>query len=328
MNKEKKRACKEAGISYITAVFSLLFLIPITCGSAIGLIGLPLYRIPYCFLIFIPIGGLIGIYYLSFRRIFRHIIVRRKGEVITGTVVKYYDNDFYRINESPVQTLSIRLNTKDGNKRIYYETFETSRDYEVGSEIELYRYKDIYLIKNRRKNKKESLIITAIFIAVAICLIIFSWIFTKYYLFVKYGINIDHEIEMKNIENNNKEIKTKLNNLYYEIPDGYKLDNYVKNSRYTFIAKTKEHNCEIEVYSYERINPDEEYVSEGCDIPLSPETTNLSSWCRKTSYDYENPSTIYEKVEDGYYYRIRMYNYKDEDEFCSVSFSNFKDSIK
>ena len=143
-----------------------------------------------------------------------------------------------------------------------------------------------------------------------------------------------YQVIMNIIEKNNKELRVKFNELEYKIPEDYHLSLYQKDWNYQFETKNNNHFCVIDLFSME---------SESSDTPVgqcqfyninnqyekyNEVQLNGLTWC----YRIDNrEKTIEEKymINDGKnYYSITLYNYKDNDEKCSVSFNEFKKTIK
>ncbi len=326
--KDKIINCKDANINFYNTGIVLLLTIPGLYGFLECLFLIKDINIIIMNIIFIIIDCIV-MYYFAFRRMIRYIAVIRKGTIFPATVKGYCD-DHYTINEEVAQKILLTLKTNIGEQEICYKLSDTKRSYEINSVIELYTYNDIYLIRDESKNRRQFFIILITFIT-----LIIMFTFLTIFRFIPLILNKSpYEIKMNNIEKNNKELRVKFNDLEYRIPEDYHLSVYKENWEYQFKNENDKHFCIIDLSSME---------SERSNIPVAQcqyydinnfyqeyneVQLNGSTWCYRKN---NSEKTIEEKymINDGKnYYSITLYNYKDNDERCSVSFNEFKNTIK
>ena len=327
INKRQKKECIETNITFINTYLVLFFTIPLMIGAtALLVIKDEMIIIIYIYLIIFILASIILTYLFSIKRIVNYFKVRIKKEIVHASVIGY-SNDNIIINDKPAQIIELKI--KENNKTIFYQTNETIQKYELNSEIELYNYDNLYLIKDDKINKKETIL--SIVVILILLPIITNFLVTFY---VYYIMNTNYyDLKMLNIQNNNKEIMTKLNDLEYKIPEDYKLSSYEDNN-YDFESKEDNHHCVIRVYS----NESTQYNSniETCDyydinnrhVVDEQVVLNNAIWCHRVN---EDTQSIHEKyyINNGKnYYSIDLYTYNDRDEKCTIDFSNFKKTIK
>ena len=318
--------CKDANVNFTNTVLTLIFTIPVLfCFLSAIVESEEMLLISIIFVII----DCIVMYYFALRRMIRYIVVRKKG-VVVSAIVKGYCDDIYSINEQTAQKILLSLKTDNGIKEICYRLSNSKKDYEINSEIKLYMYNDIYLIKDKKQNKRQKLIIVITFIIFLILTILLA-ICT----YIPKIFNISYyQLKMNNIEKNNKEIRVKFNELEYEIPEEYHLSLYQEDWNYQFETRNDKHFCMISILSmdskrsdtpvgkcqYYNINKIYEKYDE---IELYE-----STWC----YMKKRRKDIIEEkymINDGKnYYSIDLHNYKDDDEKCSTSFNEFIKTIK
>lgn len=86
------------------------------------------------------------------RNILYCILLRLKGEVITGTVYGYMDDNIM-YNEAPGQKVKILINTRNGKKFILYQLKSPDKPYPVNTQVDLKVYKNICdLLGHHRKS--------------------------------------------------------------------------------------------------------------------------------------------------------------------------------
>lgn len=320
--------CKDANINFNNTIMTLLLTIPALFGFLATIVYSENVWVIIMVILFIIIDCIV-MYFFAIRRMMRNIVVRRKG-IIIHSIVKGYCDDNYLINEEPAQKILLTLKTSEGEKNIYYKLSNTKKDYEINREIELYSYKDIYLIKDEIKNNRQRCIIAITFI---ILIIMILYLAINIYIPLLFNLS-PYQMKMNNIEKNNKEVRVKFNELEYDIPEDYHLSLYQEDWEYQFEDKNENHDCVIDLLSME---------SERSNTPVgqckfyninnryeeyNEVLLNGDTWC----YITMNREEIIEEkymINDGKnYYSITLYNYKDNDEKCSVSFNEFKKTIK
>lgn len=79
------------------------------------------------------------------RNVLRCAAIKLRGEVITGTVYGYMDDDIM-YNEAPGQKIKILINTKTGPKFILYQLTSPDRPYPVNTQVDLKVYKNICIL--------------------------------------------------------------------------------------------------------------------------------------------------------------------------------------
>ena len=81
--------------------------------------------------------------------IIRYITLKTKGKHITATVYGYADDNVL-MNGTPAQVVKLLVDTPNGKRFIMYQLGDTSRPYNVNTEINLLVYKNYFLIvKNK-----------------------------------------------------------------------------------------------------------------------------------------------------------------------------------
>ena len=326
--KDKIINCKDANINFYNTGIVLLLTITGLYGFLEYLFLTKDINIIIMNIIFIIIDCIV-MYYFAFRRIIRFIVVIRKGTIFPATVKGYCD-DNYMINEEVAQKILLTLKTNIGEQEICYKLSDTKRSYEINSVIELYTYNDIYLIRDATKNKRQYCIIFITFIT-----LIIMFLFLTIYRFIPLILNKSlYEIEMNIIEKNNKELRVKFNDLEYKIPNDYHLSLYKEKWEYQFETKNDKHFCMIDLSSkeseksYRPVAQCQFYDINNNYQEYNEVQLNGSTWCYRKN---NREKTIEEEymINDGKnYYSITLYNYKDNDERCSVSFNEFKNTIK
>ena len=341
---EEKNEVKETNLTSMDLLIFLVLIVPFFWGAII-LLNEENPMFIFMFLTFMIV--LVPLTYIKYiKKIIDTFKVRRHGEVIHATVMEYSKDDLV-INGSSTQIIKLLINKDNGDRFIYYQTRETNKKYEIGSDIELYVYNDLYLIKDSKDIRKNSLISAIVTVSL---LILFSNMVVS--CCVKYVFKTSyHDIEMSNILKKHSEVLTNYQNLEYKIPDNYQLMIY-EDSDYSFISRNDSHFCTISIYSYtvtmspEKINSCISKV--GNEVKNDEEMIiNNSKWCYETNdyYDHRH-ETYYRKNEEllDYFYNVNhmhyyhndgknyflidLYSYDDSDEQCTVDFSNFVDTLK
>ena len=167
--KRKDKKCIEANINFINTVLVLIFTEPLIFTI---LLTIPTIMDTFVILYFgfLTFVSCILIYLFCIKRIIRYIIVRKKGKIVRGVVKKYFD-DSISINDKPVQIIKLEIITDDERKEIDYRSSETEKKYEINTEIELYNYDNMYIIKDKKKNIKEISIIVIVFLTFVLMLL-------------------------------------------------------------------------------------------------------------------------------------------------------------
>ena len=143
--------CKEATVGFFQVAFPLIFAVMFTIGGVmamnIAIKGLAGEDTPMVVLMCIPFL-LIGIAaaVVVLKKVYRYIVLKRKGKHITGTFYGYSD-DNVRINGRPAQVAKILVDTPQGKRFIMYQLGSTERNIAVNQEVRLLVYKDIFLIE-------------------------------------------------------------------------------------------------------------------------------------------------------------------------------------
>ena len=325
---KKIKNCKDANVNFINSGITLIFTLPILfcllpLVNAVDDLFIVLY-----FLILIIIDCTF-MYFFAIKRIIRNIIVRRKGEIITA-IVKNYSEDNYYINGRIAQKIILTTNNDNIKKDICYKLSSPEKKYEIDSEIELYSYKDIFLIKDKKSNIRQRIII-AITSFVFVILALYTTIFTLVPLIFNISPN---QIVMRIIQSTNKEVRVKLNNLRYEIPKEFNLSDYQKDRSYDFETKNDKHFCRIYIDVFLADPKDlpvgkcQFYDINGHYMNYDEVQLNGVTWCYEKDNREEEITEKY-MINDGkHYFSIYLYNYKDDDETCYTGFEKFKKSIK
>ncbi|MBR4262744.1 MAG: hypothetical protein IKQ35_05210 [Bacilli bacterium] len=326
---KKRLNCKDANVNFINSGITLIFTMPIL------FLILPLINVTndlfinLYFLILIIIDC-VFMYIFAIKRIIRNIIVRRKGKIVTAIVKSYCDDNYY-INGRVAQKILLKINSDDNTKKdICYKLSSPEKGYEIDSEIELYSYKDIFLIKDKKSNIRQRIIIT-ITSFVFVILVLYTTIFTLIPLIFKVS---PYQMGMNIIQKTNKEVRFKLINLRYEIPKEFNLSDYQKDRSYGFETKNDKHFCRIYI-NVSLANPKglpvgkcQFYDINGHYMNYDEVQLNGVTWCYEKEIDEEEISEEY-MINDGkHYFSIGLYNYKDNDETCYTGFEEFKKSIK
>jgi hypothetical protein len=272
------------------------------------------------------------------RKPIRRILVMIKGKIVSATVKGYHNDDYY-IDGKIVQ--KVRLLFADGSEK-YYRLGKTTKTYNVGTELDLYCYKDIYLIKGIKETKVEeiatatedkkitSLNLKGVAIAFSIVLL----------LVAIHTISLVHPIDKLKlfIESCNKENRVKLNDLEYNIPDGFKLT-FFHNSKsgisYLFSSSNDKHSCDIGIYSGDTegtklpvnkcsyYDEDNYYYYHKTDIVI-----NDFPWCYEQKTENNRTSDIYEINDGKHFYKVTLNTYKDLDEKCYNELDKFRRTIR
>ena len=266
-------------------------------------------------------------YIFVIRRIIRNIVLRKKG-IIVHAIVKGYCDDNYSINEKSAQ--KVLLTVKNGNieKDIYYKLSDVNKPYPIDSDIELYAYNDIYLIKNERENIRQktiikiSLVFTIIIVLQAIIDITLT-VLNK---------SLD-DVKMDIIQIVNKKIRVRYKELEYEIPKELHLSDYQKDLSYSFKTYNEKHYCVIRIYSKEWIEDPpvekcQDRMNNSKDEEYEKVNINGSMWCYKGRYEEEKTYEEYMINNGKNTYYIDMYSLEDKDETCYRVFKEFKKSLK
>ena len=147
-NKIKK--CKEGAIN--SSIMSLIVFI-LFCFESVTLFmiyearGLFDAILPFIIFGLFIIAGI----FFTFKRVVRNIRCRHSGKIVKAVVLGYF-NDNVEINDKRAYLIKLLVHNDDGDETIYYRTWYTTQDYTINSEIELFKCKDQYLIKDAKKN--------------------------------------------------------------------------------------------------------------------------------------------------------------------------------
>lgn len=307
MNKKIKN-CKEGtiNVSIMNLILAILF-----CFESVTLFMIYEARSSASLLdIILPIiifcGTTITGIFFTFKRILRNIRCRHRGEIVKAVVHEYLD-DNVEIYDKRAYLIRFLVHNNDGDEIIYYRSLDTSKRYAINSEIELFKYKDQYLIKDAQKNKKEKIMSIISILVILIPILIFSYkVFPTEY----------NKLKIKYIDSHNNEIRTKFDVIKYTIPDDFKLVSF-SDDKYEFVANDSNHYCRISINKHEASDS-------ACGIGWEEEIINNNAWC----VDYLSNNKLYEKTIGGYAYLIEYYTSIDNDEFCSINFKKFEESLK
>ena len=318
INMEKKvQEVKETHLTFMNSFVCLLFLLPMFLifiyEFARGNTNV------YLLVFFIGLFLFPILYFYSVRNILLNFKVRKRGEVIRAKVIGYCD-DKYVNNGKPTKIIMLSINKENEDKIIYYQTNSVNEEYEINDELELYVYKDYYLIKNEIKNRKETISgLIALMIAI---FIIFTFLVSSI-------LNIFFPDIVYNSQRSNFE------SLEYKIPDDFKLtssDLYI--NEYIYTSKDKNHYCSISISmpQYERYKLDPntcQYIDTDKSLKTDEKKIiNGSTWCY-TSYDRDDSTyEEYYRKNALHYYSITLNAYYDRDEKCVTSFFEFINSLK
>ena len=146
--------CKEAILSFWNTIFPLIFafgfgffgiLFPIIFFSVDKEMGT--MSILMCFPF--AIIGIIA-FIIAIKPIIRHILLKKKGIEIEGTIYGYMDDNIL-INGNPSQIVKILIDTPKGKRFILYQLGDIKKPYQLNSKIKLLVYKDYFLIINKKE---------------------------------------------------------------------------------------------------------------------------------------------------------------------------------
>ena len=323
----KKKETREVNITCINTIFVLFFTISVLAVSVnIFIIDDLIFRI--IILIFIIITYIL-IYFFSIRRILYNFKVRKHGKIVDAKVVGYID-DNYSINNKKTQIIILSLKTPEGEKNIYYQSGETEKKYKIDSNIKLFVYKDLFLIKNEKINKREKIMGIMVLFLLGIIVCLYSAFFVVYCILNTTFNQIKNDI----YKNNNMHIMREFNGLEYKIPEDYKLFSYKVNYNYSFKSKNDTHFCEIKIYDLDvkrderMLNTCHYYDVNNYYINDEEVLLNNSTWCYYATEDRYSLHEKYYKNNNKHSYIIDLYTYDNTDGKCTSDFYNFKNSIR
>lgn len=319
-----RKKTKEVNLNFYNVYFVLLFTIPIMFACITMLEDKSLI-IHAAFIIAVP---LILTIVFPIKTIVNNFKVRKYGEIVRAKVIGYLDDNYY-IKDKPAKVIQLLIKDKEENKEIYYQSNFNSEKYKIDSEIELFIYKDMYLIKDEKLNKKERIMGIIAFILLSLLTLYFFVI-----IFVYYILNSSfYEMKMKLIQETNKGIMTNFKGLEYKIPDDYTLSVYEKDYSYIFESRNDNHYCTIAIYthysnpSYKNINTCQYYDINNHYVDDEEIIINGTKWCYYSDKNYNSHERYY--LNNGeIYYSIESYKYDDRDEKCTTDFQRFMKTVK
>ena len=154
--------CKEANLGFWTIGFPLIFAVGF--GFIGGILPIVLYltskemfsktiidkpiNLYFSCLLFLLIGIIAAV--IAIKPIIRYIILKSKGKLIKATVYGY-TNDNVLLNNRPAQVVKLLADTPSGKRFLMYQLGNPGRPYGINTELELFVYKEYFLIVKKKE---------------------------------------------------------------------------------------------------------------------------------------------------------------------------------
>ncbi len=260
--------------------------------------------------------------WLNLNRIRYNRLVRKRGTPLTATVLGY-ENDNYTVRDEYGKILRLSIDGESPEVEFYYQLGRTDCPYEVGSKIELLKYKDWFLFKE--SNRVKNSILKFFYNLFVLSIIVFLIIPACYDTLLQYN-GSDSFFSIFNFINEKKheDLRNGVGKIKFKIPDNYNL-NFSEGSSTDYYSmyssKNNNHYCSI------KIQYDDNSKDKGS-CNYEEKEINDILWCYKKDVFNDSVRDLYYKYDDDYYIAIQLYTYKENDEFCSVSLDKFIHSVE
>ncbi len=324
--KRKEYDCEEASVNFINTIFPLLIGIPLGACTVYSIISI--FENPdsmfglIALAIFLSLLTLLA-YSFALKQIINNIKVRKFGRVINATVCGY-EEDNISINDVPAKVVKLDIHGDDNDDLTKYQLYKVEKKYAINDQIELLQHKDYYLIRDKKENTKELIIIICSLLAVVIANIFIIYFLANDIYYYSNGITITSAREIEKYKANHPEYRTKLKKLNYDIPENFQLKEFQIDYNYRFVDKDDNHICVINIYGSNN-NTAQENVCVG---DYEATTINDTKWCRKNEVIAGKNVTDYTIDINKQSYRVSFVTEQEEDEYCAVAFEKVAKTLK